>query len=201
MAKKEFDINSFLKKSPEEQAKAIERETQRLLNRLPSLKDKLSMYNEVSDEMYNLSPEEVEFQGLRQAQAVRTGEITTPTGKQAYNNFVKNLHRYARRNIHDLAVESAEMRMKSWLDNIRSHASQDEIDYAEELVNSMSENEKIGFTRSKYFLDVGDWNSDNFQQYIEEYDYSIMTQKLELYLKRKGHKTGDTYKYQKTKKG
>ena len=201
MAKKEFDINSFLKKSPEEQAKAIERETQRLLNRLPSLKDKLSMYNEVSDEMYNLSPEEVEFQGIRQAQAVRTGEITTPTGKQAYNNFVKNLHRYARRNIHDLAVESAEMRMKSWLDNIRSHASQDEIDYAEELVNSMSENEKIGFTRSKYFLDVGDWNSDNFQQYIEEYDYSIMTQKLELYLKRKGHKTGDTYKYQKIKKG
>lgn len=201
MAKKEFDINSFLKKSPEEQAKAIERETQRLLNRLPSLKDKLSMYNEVSDEMYNLSPEEVEFQGLRQAQAVRTGEITTPTGKQAYNNFVKNLHRYARRNIHDLAVESAEMRMKSWLDNIKSHASQDEIDYAEELVNSMSENEKIGFTRSKYFLDVGDWNSDNFQQYIEEYDYSIMTQKLELYLKKKGHKTGDTYKYQKTKKG
>ena len=91
--------------------------------------------------------------------------------------------------------------MKSWLDNIRSHASQDEIDYAEELVNSMSENEKIGFTRSKYFLDVGDWNSDNFQQYIEEYDYSIMTQKLELYLKRKGHKTGDTYKYQKVKKG
>ena len=201
MAKKEFDINSFLKKSPEEQAKAIERETQRLLNRLPSLKDKLSMYNEVSDEMYNLSPEEVEFQGLRQAQAVRTGEITTPTGKQAYNNFVKNLHRYARRNIHDLAVESAEMRMKSWLDNIKSHASQDEIDYAEELVNSMSENEKIGFTRSKYFLDVGDWNSDNFKQYIEEYDYSIMTQKLELYLKRKGHKTGDTYKYQKIKKG
>lgn len=201
MAKKEFDINSFLKKSPEEQAKAIERETQRLLNRLPSLKDKLSMYNEVSDEMYNLSPEEVEFQGLRQAQAVRTGEITTPTGKQAYNNFVKNLHRYARRNIHDLAVESAEMRMKSWLDNIRSHASQDEIDYAEELVNSMSENEKIGFTRSKYFLDVGDWNSDNFQQYIEEYDYSIMTQKLELYLKKKGHNTGNTYKYQKGKKG
>ena len=201
MAKKEFDINSFLKKSPEEQAKAIERETQRLLNRLPSLKDKLSMYNEVSDEMYNLSPEEVEFQGIRQAQAVRTGEITTPTGKQAYNNFVKNLHRYARRNIHDLAVESAEMRMKSWLDNIKTHASQDEIDYAEELVNSMSENEKIGFTRSKYFLDVGDWNSDNFKQYIEEYDYSIMTQKLELYLKRKGHKTGDTYKYQKIKKG
>lgn len=201
MAKKEFDINSFLKKSPEEQAKAIERETQRLLNRLPSLKDKLSMYNEVSDEMYNLSPEEVEFQGLRQSQAVRTGEITTPTGKQAYNNFVKNLHKYARRNIHDLAVESAEMRMKSWLDNIKTHASQDEIDYAEELVNSMSENEKIGFTRSKYFLDVGDWNSDNFKQYIEEYDYSIMTQKLELYLKRKGHKTGDTYKYQKIKKG
>ena len=197
MAKKEFDINSFLKKSPEEQAKAIERETQRLLNRLPSLKGKLTMYNEVSDEMYNLSPEEVEFQGLRQSQAVRTGEITTPTGKQAYNNFVKNLYKYARRNIHDLAVESAEMRMKSWLDNIKSHASQDEVDYAEELVNSMNENEKIGFTRSKYFLDVGDWNSDNFKQYIEEYDYSIMTQKLELYLKRKGHKTGDTYKYQK----
>lgn len=201
MAKKEFDINAFLKKSPEEQAKAIERETERLVKRLPSLKDKLAMYNDVSDEMYNLQPHEAEFIGIRNAQAVRTGEITTPSGKQAYNNFVKNLHKYARRNIHDLAVESAEMRIKSWLDNIQKHASRGEYEHDLEIFNKMSENEKIGFVRSKYFLDVGDWDSDQFQQYIQEYNYSIMTHKLELYAEKKGIEFEKTYSYQKVKKG
>ena len=43
MAKK-FSIDAFLKLSPEEQAKSIERETKQLLKRLPTLKKQLKMY-------------------------------------------------------------------------------------------------------------------------------------------------------------
>ena len=51
---KEFNINSFLKLSPENQAKEIEKQTKKLVERLPSLKKWLKMYNDTSSEMYNL---------------------------------------------------------------------------------------------------------------------------------------------------
>ena len=38
-----FNLESFLKKSAEEQAKIIERETQKVIGRLPSLKKNLKM--------------------------------------------------------------------------------------------------------------------------------------------------------------
>lgn len=185
MPKRPFNLNSFLTKSPEEQAKVIEKETQRLLNQLPSLKKNLKMYNEVSDEMYNLTPDEITLQGEVWANAVRKGQITTESSKQAYNKFIKNLTKYARPNIHQLAVETAEQRLDSWLDTLKNHASQAEVDYAEELISQMSENEKIGFTRSNYFLDNSNWNSkESYVKETSEGEYSMQTLELELYLEK-----------------
>ena len=61
---KKFNIKSFLKLSPEEQAKSIERETKQLIQRLPTLKKQLKMYGDTSDELYNLQRDEVELIGL-----------------------------------------------------------------------------------------------------------------------------------------
>lgn len=185
MAKKPFNINSFLSKSPEEQAKVIEKETARLISRLPSLKKNLQMYNEVSDEMYNLNAEEVDLQGRTWASAVRKGQITTETSKGAYNKFIKNLHKYARPNIHQLALESATQRLDSWLDTLKQHASQAEVDYATELLNSMTDDQKIGFTRSNYFIDNSNWNSkESYVKDTSDGEFSMQTLELELYLQK-----------------
>ena len=191
MAKK-FNINSFLKLSPEEQAKSIERQTKELINRLPALKKKLKMYNETSDEMYNLSQEEVELQGMTYAKAIRSGEITTTSSKKAYRQFISNLRKYAKMDIGQLAKETAERRMDSWLEHIKAGSTDADSEYAQELFNSMTEEEKLGFTRSKYFMD------GSYMYAVTEEDgkqYSIQTLKLELYLEEvRGKSTRHIYR-------
>ena len=191
MAKK-FNINSFLKLSPEEQAKSIERQTQELIKRLPTLKKQLKMYGDTSDELYNLKEDEVELIGSTYAKAVRGGEITTPSSKKAYRSFINNLRKYTRTDIGQLARETADVRMESWLEHINEGSTDADSEYAQELFNSMTEEEKLGFTRSKYFMD-----SSYMYMITEEYgkQFSIQTLKLELYLEEvKGKQTRHIYR-------
>ena len=193
-----IDISSFLKLSPEEQAKSIERQTKELIKRLPTLKNKLKMYGETSDELYNLGSDEIELIGSTYARAIRGGNITTPSGKQAYANFIKNLQKYARTDISQLAKETADQRMQSFIDHIvkNSHNDAEKLK-AQQLYEMMSDSDKLGFTRSKLFLDVEDWGSDQFQLFIQKYDYSISFVKFQEYMKQKGHDVDEVYKSKK----
>ena len=198
----------FFKLSVEEQAREIERQTKKLIARLPDLKKNLKMYGEVSDELYNLTEDEMSTIGTTYAKAVRGGEISTPSSKRAYQKFINDMRKYTRRSIRDIAVETAGKRMDDWLETIKNNGSQAEYDYAKELVDKMSDSDKIGFTRSQFFLDVGDWGSDQFQEYLKNNNYSIMTHKLELYLNNKGYDTKNDYddgvkgiKHKATRKG
>lgn len=178
MARK-VNLDTFLKLSAEEQAKSIEKQTKELIKRLPSLKKQLKMYGETSDELYNLNRDEIELIGSTYAKAVRSGEITTPTAKASYNRFIQNLRKYTRTDIYTLAKETAEERMDSWLEHIKASSNEGDSEYAQELFNSMSKEEKLGFTRSKYFMD------SSYMYMVTEEDgiqYSIQTLKLELYL-------------------
>ena len=191
MAKK-FNINSFLKLSPEEQAKSIEKQTQELVKRLPTIKKQLKMYGDTSDELYNLERDEVELIGSTYAKAVRGGEITTPSSKKAYSNFIKNLRKYTRTSISQLAQQTADARMESWLEHIEQASTDADSEYAQELYNSMTDEEKIGFTRSKYFMD------STYMYMVTEEDnkqFSIQTLKLELYLEEvRGKETRHIYR-------
>ena len=186
-------LSSFFSWSKEEQAEFIERETKNVIKRLPKLKSALQMYGEVSDELYNMSSEELQLIGTTYSRAVRSGEISTPSSKRAYQNFIGKLKKYSRMSIKELAEQTAEMRMQSWLDHVRANGSKEEIAYAEKLVEGMTISEKIGFTRSKYFLDTENWGSEGFVQSTNEGVYSIQVMKLELYLQSKGHDTEDKY--------
>lgn len=186
-------FGSFFSWSKEEQARFIERETQNLIKRLPKLKSSLQMYGEISDELYNMSAEELELIGTTYSRAVRSGEISTPSSKRAYQDFVRNLRKYSRADIRELAIQTAEQRLESWLNNVRANGSTEEIAYAEEMIASMSDSEKIGFTLSKYFLDTENWGSEGFVQNTDIGQFSIQVMKLELYLKSKGHNTRDIY--------
>ena len=177
-----FNIDAFLKLSAEQQAKKIEEQTKELIRRLPTLKKQLKMYGEVSDELYNLSQEEVELMGTTYARAVRSGDITTPTSKGAYNQFIKNLHKFTRPDIDTLSKIYAERRLESWKETIMKYGSEEEKAYVEKLLNSMTDRQKKAFTLSEYFLDVENWSSEGFVQKTEEGEFSISTLKLELFL-------------------
>ena len=193
MNKYKKPLSSFFSWSKEEQAQFIEKETKEVIKRLPQLKGSLQMYGEISDELYNMSAEELDLIGTTYSRAVRSGEISTPSSKKAYQDFVNKLKKYARTSIRELAEQFAEQRMESWLNNVRANGSSEEIAYAEELVASMTMEEKIGFTRSKYFLDTENWSSEGFVQDTDVGQLSIQVMKLELYLKSKGHQTRDYY--------
>lgn len=187
-------FSSFFRNwSSEEQAKFIEKETKNVIKRLPKLKSALQMYGEVSDELYNMTSEELQLMGTTYSNAVRGGEISTPSSKKAYQDFIGKLRKYSRTSIKELAVRTAEERMESWLNHVRANGSKEEIAYAEKLIEEMTDNEKIGFTKSKYFLDVENWGSEGFIQNTDIGQFSIQVMKLELYLNSKGHTTDNIY--------
>lgn len=175
----------FFKLSVEEQAKTIERETAKLLKRLPELKKRLKMYNEVSSELYNLTAEEIETIGSTYARAVRGGEISTPSSQRAYQKFVKDLRRYTRPSISEISAQVAEQRWTDWVDTIKQHASTDELEYMNYLEGQMTDEMKENFTRSKYFLDNSNWNSqETFIKSTSDGAMSMQLLELELYLEK-----------------
>ena len=186
-------FSSFFNWSAEEQAKYIEKETKNLVKRLPKLKKSLQMYGEISDEPYNMSREEIELIGTTYSRAVRGGEITTPSSKRAYQDFIRKLRKYTRTSIKELAEMTAEQRMNSWLEHVRANGSLEEIAYAEKMISEMTAEEKLRFTQSKYFLDTENWGSEGFIQNTEDGDFSIQVLKLELFMKEHGHNTDDIY--------
>ena len=192
MAKQEKD---FFKLSAEEQAREIERQTKKLVARLPDLKKNLKMYGEVSDELYNLDAEEVATIGSTYARAVRGGEISTPSSKRAYQKFINDMRKYTHRSIGDIAKETANKRMESFMEHIRKYSKNpEEVEKAEQLYAMMNDSDKLGFTRSKLFLDVEDWGSDQFQKFIQDYEYSISFVKWQEYLVQRGYNIEEVYK-------
>ena len=175
----------FFKLSAEEQAREIERQTKKLIARLPDLKKNLKMYGEVSDELYNLTEEEVSTIGTTYAKAVRGGEISTPSSKRAYQKFINDMRKYTRRSIGDIAQEVAEKRFDDWWKTIKDNASTEELEYCNYLVMQMDDKMKRGFTMSRYFLENANWNSeDTFVKSVSDGDISMMTLELELYLEK-----------------
>lgn len=193
MKKLKFTFEEFEKLDIEKQAEIIENQTKQLLKKLPSLKKNLSLYDDTTDELYNLTPDELSLYGETYARALRGGEISTPSSKLGYKRFVKRLLNYNARSIKELAVEYANRRMDSFMDTIRKNGSLAEIEYAESLYDQMSDEDKIAFTRSKYFLDTDNWGSEQFMQNFQDSEYSMMTLKLELFMMNKGYSTDNIY--------
>lgn len=193
MKKLKLTFEEFEKFDIEKQAEIIEKQTKELLKKLPSLKKNLSLYDDTTDELYNLTPDELSLYGETYARAIRGGEISTPSSKLGYQRFVKRLLNYNTRSIKELAVEYATRRMDSFMDTIRKNGSLAEIEYAESLYDQMSDEDKVAFTRSKYFLDTDNWGSEQFMQNFQDSEYSMMTLKLELFMMNKGHSTENIY--------
>lgn len=186
-------IKTLSSLSPKEQKEWVEKETKKVIKRLPTLKKRLTTYDDRSSELYNLTKEEIKL--------MSKVHISNGIGSAGYEEYVAQLEYYGETKIKELAQSITEQRINSFLENIKQVGGQQEYEYVKDLIDKMSKREKENFVKSKYFFDRGDLNSADFVKFIEENDVSVGTAKLESFLntKRKEKFDGKYYKQGETR--
>lgn len=176
--------------TPEELEKWVEKETAKVIKELPTLKKELSIYDDRSNEFYNLDVDEITLMSKIYRSEIRKG--ITSTGQ---TSFLKNLEKYGSTPISELAQDYAIDRFQSFIDSHSAYSTGEEDDeYFQELVDMMTPEDILGFTRSKYFVSWVEGGSDQLVQFGEDFEYSLHTMKLELYLESKGYTTRGIYR-------
>ena len=184
----------------EEQIKWIEKETKRVVERLPSLKKNLSTYNDISTELYNLEPEEIRVMSKAYQQSLKSG--STQSTSTSLNAYVGQLEKYGETPMETLRATSTEQRIESFLNSVEDNCSVEEYDYVKSMVDNMSDELKEEFVKSKYFWQTNDYPSDGLVKFNELYkgeheSISPATANLETFLKSKGISTDEWYEYEK----
>lgn len=167
--------------SLEEQLKWIEKQTDKVIKRLPTLKKALKVYDDRSDELYNLDAEEIKLMSKVYKSSISKGEVSGTT-EVALDEFATNLSYYGDTNIEKLVEVATNTRINSFLENIKAVASEEEYAYVVGIINELTDSQKAKFTKSKYFFDNGNLSSDNFVKFLNEYGVSVGTAKLEGFL-------------------
>lgn len=187
MAKDKFfdkGVVSLKGMTPEQQIKEIERLTEEVIERLPDLKHKLTAFDDRSDELYNLTPEEI-----RLFSKTYTSDIESGYTSQGLGNFMQQLQRYGETPLEELELSVAMQRWQSFKENILQVGGESEYQYVLELESKIDKRVIVDFTRSKFFFDAGDLSSDNFVKFLNEHGVSVGLAKLETYLESRGIKT------------
>lgn len=174
--------------TPEEYQKWIENKTKQLLKRLPSLKKKLSLFDDRTNEFYTLTESEITLMSK-----VYRGEVASGKLSKGGEEFVFNLNKFTTTSTKQLQTEYTNKRFQEWYNYAITNAVDDrEVALINELVNGMSEDDKNSFTRSKYFF-VNDYvGCTSLDMFEKEYEISVATAKLENFLDDRRGRTGTT---------
>lgn len=164
--------------TPEQQIRELEKLTEKVIERLPELKEKIMAFDDKSDDLYNLTPEEIRLFTKTYSSDIAEGIGTS----EGLNDYYQQLHTYGVTPMEELEVNIANQRWESFKEHIKSLGNEEEYNYLLELESKMSESDKIAFTRSKYFFDGGDYNSKDFVKFINDYGISVGMAKLETFL-------------------
>ena len=108
-----------------------------------------------------------------------------------------NLIKYGNTSATQLLKVATEERIKSFLDNIEKVGGVEEKEYAKQLLDKLSDNQKAIFTKSKYFFDNGNNNSEDFVKFYNEYGVSVGVAKLEAFLVSRRIKVNNAKFYEK----
>lgn len=167
-------LKFFKEFTPEEQQEWVEKQTEKVLRRLPTLRKKLSLYDDKSDELYMMEGSNLQLiKNVYQKSGYKS--------KQALN-FVSELSIYGSTSIKKLIKQTTATRIESFLANIKAVGGAKEYEYAKSLLNQLTEKEKTRFVRSKYFFNNGDLSSENFVKFLNEYGVSVGVAKLEGFM-------------------
>ena len=196
MAKKDFkeiDV-PFNQLDVDKQIQWLIKHSEQVISKLPQLKKALAIYDDKSNEMYNMEPNEIRLFAQSYAYDLTTGDTSSSdTGLQ---NFVGQLEKYSG-NIMELRMQAMEERIQSFKDSIvESGASENEIEYVNSLLDKMTDEQKEAFTKSKLFLDTHDYPSEGIQKFMDMYDFTPQTAKLEDWCQQHDIKTDDWYGFE-----
>lgn len=189
MAKKidKLDI-PFKELDVDKQIQWLIEHSQKVIKRLPELKKELAVYDDKSNEMYNMEASEIKLFTNSYALDLTTGDNASDNAE--LNKFVEQLSKYGDKGIGELRLEATEKRIESFKDSlVKSGASEDEIMYVEELLDDLSDRELEAFTKSKLFWDSGEYGSESIQKFMDMYDVTPATANLENWLEQHGKTT------------
>ena len=162
----------------EKQIQWLIKHSQKVIERLPTLKKELAVYDDKSNEMYNWDKSTIELFTNTYAIDLTTGDISSDN--KSLTNFVEQLSKYGDKGIGELRLEATEQRIDSFLSSIqKAGGSEEELDYVQSLLDQMSDREKEAFTKSKLFWDSGDYGSEGLRVFMDLYDVTPATANLE----------------------
>lgn len=152
--------------------------SQKVIERLPTLKKELAVYDDKSNEIYNMDKSSIELFTNTYAIQLTTGDIESDSSE--LTDFVEQLSKYGDSGIGELRLMATEQRIESFLQSIKDcGASQQEIDYVNSLLNQMTDKQKEAFTKSKLFWDSGQYGSEGIRTFMDLYDVTPATANLE----------------------
>ena len=171
---KVYSFEDFTRLNKRDKSKWINQQTRKIIKKLPTLKKYLTMYDDRSGELYTLSKEEIRLFSKVTRSDLEYQRINTP--------YIEDLIKYGNTSATQLLKVATEERIKSFLDNIEKVGGAEEKEYAKQLLDKLSENQKAIFTKSKYFFDNGNNNSEDFVKFLNENGVSVGIAKLEAFL-------------------
>lgn len=186
MAKDKFfdiGVKSLKGLTPEQEVKELEKLTEKVLERLPELKHRLTAFDDRNDDLYNLTPEDI-----RLTSNTYISDIRGNYSSEGLENWYKQLQIYGETNLDELEVAVADARWESFKENIKQ-VSYEDYNYIIELEKKLDKKTIVEFTRSKFFFDGGDLSSEQFVKFMNEHNTSVGIAKLETFLESKGIET------------
>lgn len=169
-----YSFEDFTRLNKRDKSKWINQQTRKIIKKLHTLKKYLTMYDDRSGEFYTLSKEEIRLFSKVSRSDLSYNRINIP--------YIKDLLKYGNTSATQLLKIATDERIKSFLDNIEQVSGLEERKYAEQLLNKLSDYQKAVFTKSKYFFDNGNPNSEGLVKFFNEYGTSVAIAKLEAFL-------------------
>lgn len=162
-------------KSLDEQLRWVEKQTEKLIDILPTLKKELMMYDEKSNEVYMQEPTEIQLISNVYQQEISEGKYTKGT-----QEFIEDLEYYTETPLQTIIEETTEYRIEDFKLSLRkAGANLSEIEYVERLLNKMTDEQKRAFTRSKFFWTAGVVGSEGLIDFHNKYGVTPATANLE----------------------
>ena len=184
-----YSFEDFTKLNKRNKSKWINQQTRKIIKKLPTLKKYLTMYDDRSGELYTLSKEEIRLFSKVTRSDLEYQRINAP--------YIEDLIRYGNTSATQLLKVATEERIKSFLDNIEKVGGTEEKEYAKQLLDKLSDNQKAIFTKSKYFFDNGNNNSEDFVKFYNEHGVTVGIAKLEAFLVSRKIKVNNAKFYEK----
>lgn len=168
------------------------KQTHKVIERLPTLKKELSVYDDKSNELYNMDKSEIELFTNTYAIDLTTGDMSSDN--ENLMDYVEQLSKYGDSGIGELRLQATEQRIESFLDSIRKcGASEEELDYVQSLLDAMTDKQKEAFTKSKLFWDSGEYGSEGIRVFMDMYDVTPATANLENWCEQHNISTQQRY--------